>query len=186
MSIRYDALPAMAQLWDALVDATGAAGVVIAVADYGGFRTAADTADILNIRDSEYATYLAHGGTMAENDWRPIAQFGHSFHDYGAARDVSIVSKPANMTGLAAVATVDQLAESLGLETGASYGDPLHVQLPISLDEAQGEWADYLAAGGDAGASSSSSSSAAPWIILAAAVGAVVTVRHSKGLSSWR
>lgn len=183
MSIRYQALPAMEELWDALVDATGAAGVVIAVADYGGYRTAADTAEILNIRDSEYSDYLAHGGTMAENAWRPIAPFGKSFHDYGAARDIAIVSKPANMTGLAAVATVDAIAESLGLETGASYGDPLHVQLPIALDEAQGEWNDFVAGGG---AGSSSSSSAAPWIILAAAVSAVATIRYSKGLSSWR
>lgn len=190
MSIRLQGLPALLELWDQLVTAAAAQGITIDVADYGGFRTAADTADILNYRDADYKVYvaaqLAAGLPIAdENTWRPIAQFGQSLHDYGAARDVKIVSAPSTMSGLAVVAAIDTAAESLGLSTGASYGDPLHVQLPISVDEAAGEWNDYVAAGGGA-PSSSSASSAAAWIVLAAAIGAVVTVKYSRGIASWR
>lgn len=189
MSIRLQALPAMAELWDQLVQLAAAQGIVIDVADYGGFRTAADTAEILNIRENEYAQYLAQARANNQavvdiNTWRRIAPYGQSYHNYGAARDPKIVSVPAGMSGLTAVATIDNLAESLGLETGASYGDPLHVQLPIALDEAAGEWNDYVAAGGDASTSSSAGTVAA-LAIVGVTIGAVIVARYAKGIQTW-
>lgn len=186
MTIRLDALPQMAQLWDELVQTLSAQGIAIDVADWGGYRTAADTAAILNIRQQEYDRYVAAGGTLpitgAWSDgarW-PIAPYGRSYHDYGAARDIKVVSAPAGMSGLAVTAAIDEAAESVGLRTGASFGDPLHVELPITLAEAQAAWAQSGGA-----SSSSSSSTVAAFLVIAAAIGAVAAAK-SRGLHTWR
>lgn len=189
MSIRLQALPQMAELWDELVQVLSAQDITIGVADFGGFRTAADTAEILNDKQADYDAYVAAGGTLPitgpwdDGSSRPIAPYGRSFHDYGAARDVKVLSAPAGMSGLAVTAAIDAAAESVGLVTGASYGDPLHVQLPISLDEAKAQWAAYVAAGGDTGPSSSTTTIAA-FVVVAAAIG-VVAAAKSRGLKSW-
>jgi len=185
MTIRLDALPQMQQLWDSLVSTLSAQGIAIDVADWGGYRTADDTAAILNIRQAAYDAYVAGGGTLpitgAWNDgasW-PIAPYGKSFHDYGAARDVEVLSAPAGMSGLAVTAAIDAAAESVGLRDGASFGDPLHVELPITLAEAQTEWAAY------AGSSSSSSSTVAAFVVIAAAVGAIAVAKSRGGIRTW-
>lgn len=70
--------------------------VAFKVAPYGGVRTQADTAKILKFRDDDYAVYLASlkpGQTpIPKERWRKIAEFGRSYHNYGAAFDAEPVA----------------------------------------------------------------------------------------------
>src|SRR5205814_8666856 len=85
------ALPELRTAEQKLKAWAAARGIVYVFADLGGVRTAADTADAMRYRDAEYQMYLRTlkpGHTpIAKETWRPIAPFGHSYHNYGAAFD---------------------------------------------------------------------------------------------------
>ena len=191
MTIRTEALPELLSLWNGVESTAAAEGIAIGIADFGGFRTEGDTALILQYRVDDYNADLSAGRispTLSLQDYRPIAPYGQSWHDYGAARDFKIVSKPASLSTDDAIARVDTIAESIGLRTGASYGDPWHLELAVPLDQAAAMWADYQAAGGASSSSSSSSSGpgsaamSAIWIGLAIGAGALTVLRYWRGM----
>lgn len=193
MSVRLEALPELADLWLELEHETAAEGIGIAIADFGGFRTAADTALILEYKQDDYDAYADRErragrtpvpitGPWEDGSSRPIAEFGKSYHDYGAARDFKIVSKPASMTTQAAELRTAAIAESIGLRSGSSWGDRWHVQLPITLEQAREMWDDYA---GSSSSSSGAASMTAVWVAVAFGVGVVAAIRYATGLAKW-
>lgn len=146
MGTRNSLTGALPQLIDAenqLRERANALGIGYVIADYGAVRTLADTVQILGYRDADYAAAIAADPSVANtpiNDWRPIAPFGSSYHNYGAAFDVRITSAPAGVSFDAALQQLKDLAPSVGLRSDVP-NDPPHFELPISLDEAKAQWA---------------------------------------------
>ena len=86
------ALPETVAAWNALESAAMAQGIAFTLNDFGGVRTPADTALILQYRETDYAAALAADTIPADttiSQFRPIAPYGQSYHDYGAAFDVT-------------------------------------------------------------------------------------------------
>lgn len=133
------ALPQLIAAEAALHARADALGIGYRIADYGGVRTEADTVIILGYRAADYAAAIARDPSVAFipiNTWRPIAPFGTSFHNYGAAFDVLITSVPAGMTEASALAHLKSLAPSVGLRSNIP-NDPPHFELPITLEQAK-------------------------------------------------
>jgi hypothetical protein len=151
MPVRQEGLPELVSAWNSLArDAASNLKIQIGIADDGGFRTEADTTRDLGYRQQEWAIYAANerkaGRTpQAINVWRPINAFGTSFHNYGAARDAKIISRPAGMSYDAAVKAVRGILARNGLRGISSVNDQLHFELPISLAEAKRRWEAYKA-----------------------------------------
>lgn len=127
-------------------------GISIGIADFGGFRSSDDTATILGYRNTDFEQAVAAGEIPASTDpnaWRPIAPYGHSFHDFGAAFDIRIKSGgvPAGMTAEQAMAIAGSLAPSFGLRWGGSFADPDvdHFELDVSLSQARSMFANEYA-----------------------------------------
>jgi hypothetical protein len=191
MSIRLQALPDLVARWNATVADAAAEGIVVEIADFGGYRTESDTALILKYKQQDYDAYaqaaLAAGhtplpitGPWDDGSARPIAPYGSSYHDFGAARDFTISHYPKElgMSYADAVRRVQELAESNGLRSGHDFGDDAHLELPVTLDVARQMWADYQASSGGIG------SGTAVVVILALGVG-IVALRYVAGLKTW-
>lgn len=190
MSVRLDALPELDDRWAQLEQLAGDEGIEIAVADFGGFRTAADTAQILGYKNADYAAYAAAAraaahvpvpitGPWDDGSSRPLLPFGQSHHNYGAARDFTIAARPAWLSFGDAVARVQELADSVGLRSGAAWNDPQHLELPIPLADARARWAAFQEH------ASAGPSLVAVLACIAIAIGVGAAVR-SKGLREWR
>lgn len=186
MSINLAALPDLDDAIATLEQLAAARGILFRVANEGGYRTEADTARILAYREAEYAIYAARERTagrspLAINKWRPIAPFGSSYHNYGAARDLEITARPSTLTADDALEVLGSLAPGAGLRWGGSFGDPPHFELPISLDAAAAAWAEYSAGGDvvDQTAVSSSTSTAAAFAVVAIA-GIAIAIARSR------
>lgn len=145
MGIRNSLDGALPQLVDAenqLRQRANAMGITYDIADYGGVRTLADTILILGYRNDDYAAAIAADPSVANipiNTWRPIAPFGSSYHNYGAAFDVRITSAPAGVSFDSALQELKDIAPSVGLSSDVA-NDPPHFELPISLDDAKAAW----------------------------------------------
>jgi hypothetical protein len=149
-----------------------AEGITFTTADFGGVRSEADTTRILGYREAEYAKYVAAkkaaGQTpVAIGVFRPIAQFGKSHHNYGAARDVrpltykgkvvatigfpGVPAKIVDPAGFqAAHDRLDVLAEADPvlkgtLKIGDYFNDEPHFELRISLDDARKRYLAHVA-----------------------------------------
>jgi len=136
------ALPQLLAGEAALRQKANALGIDYRIADFGGVRTQADTLLIMGYRAADYAAAVAANPAIAGtpiNVWRPIANFGTSYHNYGAAFDVLITKAPAGMSFDLALAKLKALAPSCGLRSNVP-NDPPHFELPISLDEAKRLW----------------------------------------------
>lgn len=146
-----------------LLAGAGTETVEFTTADYGGVRTEEDTAKILRYREAEYALYLKRCAAKepAEipkpiNEWRKIAPFGKSHHNWGCARDnrplkyrgqwvvdPNDYSKITDPKGFqAAHDRLDTICESdpelkRVLKIGDYFNDEPHVELRISLDDAR-------------------------------------------------
>jgi hypothetical protein len=147
ISLAY-ALPELQLAERALRAKASAIRIYYSFADLGQIRTQTDTTNALRYRDQDYAVYVASLGGRApvpKETWRPIAQFGSSYHNYGAAFDVTIDTAPAGMSKDAALAALGALAPSVGLRWGGTFPserrDPPHFELAITLDEAHRRWA---------------------------------------------
>ena len=105
-------------------------------------RTVMD--DVLGYRDADYANYKANGGTLTIQQFRPIAPWGKSYHDFGAARDL-VFSGNGYMSDADAQNIAGELAPDVGLKWGGLFTnpDPAHFQLDESLAQVQQEWSDY-------------------------------------------
>ncbi len=138
-------LPELGAAWDALTQAAAAAGGTFTLNDYGGVRTQADTTQILGYRQTDYEAAVASGAIPPDTtlqQFRPIAPWGHSYHDFGAAFDVTA-------HGITQAA-LGALAPSCGLRWGGTWStpDPAHFELDISLAEARAKWDTWVASGG--------------------------------------
>lgn len=145
-------LPEMQRAEHALRAAAAAAGITYTVADFGGLRTEADTTRILDYRATDYAAYVRDlkkrkpdATPLTIDKWRPIAPFGSSYHNFGAALDLRIVSRPTTLsTDAKALAKLGALAAACGLRWGGNFAtkvDPPHFELAIPLSEARRLWA---------------------------------------------
>lgn len=145
MGIRNSLDGALPQLLDGLNqlrERARALGITFDIADYGGIRTQADTVLIMAYRAADYAAAVVADPSVSDipiNTWRPIAPFGSSMHNYGAAFDVEITSAPAGMSFSRALQELKSAAPSCGLRSTVP-NDPPHFELPISLDEARAQW----------------------------------------------
>lgn len=140
-----DALPQLIAAEQKLSTAAAVRGITYRIAAYGGVRSQADTTKILAIRDIEYAAYVkakqAKGETpIPINDWRRVAPFGNSYHNFGAAFDIEIVTKPAAMTNAQALAALGALAGSCGLKWGHAFGDDPHFELSGPIGTWKSAW----------------------------------------------
>lgn len=145
-------------------------GITYAVAEFGGLRTATDTAKAMNYRDADYAVYLksvpAGKTPLPKDDWRPIAPYGQSYHNYGAAFDVYVTGVPEGRTQAWGLEMLQLAAPVVGLRNGKSFNDPPHFELPVPLSRARDMWAKMT---GGTGTPKSGSTS----VVVIAGVGAV-------------
>lgn len=124
-------------------------GISYALAEYGGMRTQADTNQILGYRAQDYRAAVARNPAVARipiDQWRPIAPFGRSLHNWGAAFDIVITGAPAGWSRDKALSALGALAPSIGLKWGGNFPkdriDTPHFELPMSVVDAR---AAYLA-----------------------------------------
>lgn len=141
------ALPETITAWGALEAAALAQGIVFTLNDFGGIRSEADTTLILSYRQADYAAALAADTIPVDttiNQFRPIAPYGSSYHDYGAAFDVTATGPMADPQS-----ALGALAPSCGLVWGGTFGNPdlPHFQLNFSLAAVKAMWANWQASG---------------------------------------
>lgn len=146
------ALPETVAAWNALESAAMAQGIIFTLNDFGGVRTPADTALILQYRETDYAAALAADTIPADttiSQFRPIAPYGQSYHDYGAAFDVTAQGPMADPQG-----ALGALAPSCGLRWGGTFTNPdePHFELALSLPAVRAMWANWQSSGGQSDA----------------------------------
>lgn len=140
-----NALPSLVDAERELSRLAKAQGIEYDIAAFGAVRSQSDTTRILGYRDQEYKLYADKerkaGRTPLDiNKWRPIAPFGRSHHNYGAAFDIRIVAAPKGMTFAQALDVVGSLAPKAGLRWGKSFGDTPHFELPLPLATVKEMW----------------------------------------------
>lgn len=146
-------LPETAIAYNALDAYARSQGISIAVADFGGIRTQSDTTKILGYRQDDYNAAL-NAGLIAPDttlqQFRPIAPFGSSYHNYGAAFDVKVVAWPSSMTQYGALKMLGAYAPSIGLRWGGTFTNPdsPHFELAITLADAKQRYTSYASSGG--------------------------------------
>lgn len=149
--IRDIGLPELLAAWQNFTrDAASNLRIQVGIADDGAFRTEADTLRDLGYRKAEWAAYAAaerKAGRVPQPEtvWRPIQPYGASYHNFGAARDAKIISRPAGMSYDQAVKALRGIAARNGLATISSKNDQLHFQLPVPLTTARDWWTQYQA-----------------------------------------
>jgi hypothetical protein len=145
------ALPELVAAERKLASAAGTYGITYAIAKFGGVRSQADTVKALAYRDQDYRSYVIAAknagaviipidGAWDHGKLRKIAPFGSSYHNYGAAFDVRVVTKPATMTVDQAIARLGALSSAAGLHWGASFGDQWHFQWNVPIGTARSAW----------------------------------------------
>ena len=155
MSTLAGVLPETVAAFQQLSNYAASQGIGIGIANYGGLRTLSDTNQILQYRLDDFNAAVNAGQIRPDTTlqrFRPIAPFGSSYHNYGAAFDVSIISRPASMTVEQALAVLGRAASSFGLRWGGTFSNPdtPHFELAIPLADAQRR---YQATVGGAGTS---------------------------------
>lgn len=136
LSALVDAYNALAQY------GTNQYGITFDVADYGGLRSEAQTSTILTYRQNDYNAALAAGEISADTTlqaFRPIAPYGDSWHDYGAAFDLEILNPGQVIDEQTALAVLGAYAPSIGLRWGGHFpdADPPHFELAIPIATAR-------------------------------------------------
>lgn len=148
-----DTLPETQAAYSALERLAAARGISFTLNEYGAFRSESDTTDILGYRDADYAVYVRNlkkknpaAVPLSKEKWRRIAPFGHSWHDYGAAFDISLKIVPRGTTADAAMKLLgNELAPQAGLRWGGAFGDTPHFELAVPLSTAAQMWSDFQA-----------------------------------------
>lgn len=146
------ALPETLAAWDALTALAAAQGITFALNDFGGVRTQADTTLIEQYRQTDFNAAVSSGQIPADTtlqQFRPIAPYGKSYHDYGAAFDIAPVAYPASLGYDGAVNALGALAPQAGLRWGGHFtnADPAHFELAITLAAASAKWSNWVASG---------------------------------------
>jgi hypothetical protein len=144
------ALPSLIAAHGMLLARAHAMGIDFDIADFGGVRSLADTILIMGYRAAEYAAAVARNSSVSFipiNVWRPIAPYGLSMHNYGAAFDVEITDTPSGMSREDALSHLKAAASSVGLRSNVP-NDPPHFELPITLEDAKASWESSRPSGG--------------------------------------
>lgn len=152
------ALPQLIAAERALSELAAARGIVYDIAPFGAVRSQSDTTRILGYREQEYKLYaekqrLVGKAPLPINRWRPIAPFGNSHHNYGAAFDVRPVSWPKGKTFQWAHDQLDEIVASnpqLGLRSGDYFNDEPHFELALPLATVKQMWESQNKTGGGA------------------------------------
>lgn len=194
MSDLTGCLPDLVDAYNAMSTYLASNGITVGVADFGGLRSQADTNTILGYRLADYNK--AHGlpldtvqNTSVLQSFRPIAPWGESFHDFGAAFDLAIIARPSGMSEYDALAFAGAYAPQIGLRWGGQFPDPdpPHFELSITLATAADLYAQASGTAddtGDATATGTSSSTDLMLIgLIAATVGAIVWAVRRRRLS---
>jgi hypothetical protein len=185
MSVRTTFLPELEIARANLFADMAGRGVRLSIADFGGYRTAADTATILQYRDDDYSVYAAEergtGRTpVAKTVWRPIAPHDQSFHSYGAAFDVDLSRLESDDIELAGA-----IAPGSGRRWGRAWGDDAHFELAVPLATARQRWT-ALEGGTDDASSDRGPSTGLVLVLVAIGLGAIALARGAGGLRDWR
>ncbi len=145
-------LPDLARAYQLLTDAASVDGITFTVAPFGGLRTAADTAKILHYREQDYhQAVLANPDTarIPIGQWRPIAPWGASYHNFGAAFDVKIL-RDGGLGQEGALRRLAEYGQDFGLRWGGTFPrtahsgpDYPHFELAIPLTTAKAKWLAY-------------------------------------------
>lgn len=121
-------------------------GISFKLAPYGAFRTEQDTTDILAFRAADYAAARERGEADALalpiTRWRPIAPYGQSWHNYGAAFDIIITTYAGYPSADDALHDLKNAASMFGLRSNVP-NDPGHFELAVSLETARQMWIQY-------------------------------------------
>ena len=146
-------LPETAIAYNALDAYARSQGISIRVADFGGIRTQSDTTKILQYRQDDYNAELRAGLITPDTtlqQFRPIASFGSSYHNYGAAFDIQVVAWPSSMTQYGALKMLGAYAPNIGLRWGGTFPNPdtPHFELAITLADAKQRYTSYASGGG--------------------------------------
>lgn len=146
MSTLVGTLPELQAAFAQLSNIAASHGLSISVADFGGERSQADTTQILNYRQADFNAAVNAGKIAPDTSlqaFRPINAFGTSFHNYGAAFDVQVNSRPSTMTDSQAKTFLGQFAPSIGLRWGGNFknADPPHFELAIPIADAKARYA---------------------------------------------
>jgi hypothetical protein len=143
-------LPELVIAHDQLVQALADQGISTRIANYGALRSQADTTQILTYRTNDYNHDVAAGiisPTLDINTYRPIAPFGSSYHNYGAAFDLEVTGAPPGVSAYHALAIAGELAPSFGLRWGGTFPidrrDTPHFELAIPLSEARRRYNEF-------------------------------------------
>lgn len=109
-------------------------GMAYNLPEYAGVRTPAQQAQLVQWRDEA----VAQG-----QRWYPVAAPGNTYHEYGAAFDITITT-PAN-PGDAEYVLAAEVGTGVGLTAGYFFKrpDPFHFELPYPLTQVQQLWADH-------------------------------------------
>ena len=181
---RNDLSETLPQLQDAesrlYAYATGTLGIDYRIADFGALRTEADTNRILGYRQNDYAAAVRADPRVASipiNKWRPIAPFGSSYHNYGAAFDVLITNSGPYASADDALQALKAAAPSFGLSSSVP-NDPPHFELPIGLGDAQQLWTDYTTGGGGVNVRISGGADAAALVAVALLGALLFAIRY--------
>lgn len=144
--------PELTRKIEALRALAEADGIFVDTADDGGVRSEADTIRDLKYRDDDYAVYVralakSHPGQTPtpKEEWRPIAPYGLSLHNYGCARDLKIIKRPASFSEAEAYRRIGSHAPACGLRWGGTFVkakrvDPPHFQLDLNVIDARARW----------------------------------------------
>lgn len=127
-------LPTLKNKATALEQYAESQGIVFGYPDYSGWRSKADTTQLIAWRDE---AVKLHG----PDAYYPVAPYGQGYHGKGSAFDIKIVLYPKGKTLDWAYATLGAYAPRIGLRWGGTFSgrnkDIFHFELAITLDAAQ-------------------------------------------------
>lgn len=143
------ALPTLVIAEAELSRLAGVQGVQYDIAPFGAVRSQSDTTRIFGYREQEYRLYAGKERAAGRNPlsiekWRPVAPFGNSHHNYGAAFDVRPVSWPQGKSFQWAHDKLDAIVAAtptLGLRSGDYFNDEPHFELALPLATVRQMWA---------------------------------------------
>lgn len=131
-------LPALVAAYTALQRAASPLGITFTVADYGGLRDQATT--------QQLQQWEAQAVAAGQKPY-PVAPWGESKHDVGAAFDARIVDAGGWTDALLQLGS---LAQQCGLLWGGTWPgtkeDRPHFELPASLAELRTDWSAFTTA----------------------------------------
>lgn len=153
-SVIAPCLPALISAERELSRLAAERGILYRIADFGSVRTQSDTTLILKYREQDYAKYAAAEKAAGRvpvsiEKFRPIAAYGSSYHNYGAAFDVLITKVAPGKTADQSLAILGELAPLAGLRWGGTFSNPdrPHFELQLPLDQVRSMWTAYTAKG---------------------------------------